>query len=138
MTSERSIDRQTSCFFISNLADHDDIRILAHQRAQARTESETNLRLHLRLIHARHLILNRIFDSRDIHIWLVQNFENSVECRGFTRTSWAGDQNHAGGLLCRPLDAFETIAVETALLQRETARGIGQETHHYFFPEIGW
>ena len=71
MAGERGVNRQTGCFFIANFSHHHNVRILPDERAQTVRESETDFRFDLRLIDARNLIFNRIFNRRNVNVRFV-------------------------------------------------------------------
>ena len=51
---------------IANLANHDDVRRLAQDRAERRGKRHADFRIHLHLIDAGHLIFHRLFDGDDL------------------------------------------------------------------------
>ena len=61
MPCQGSLNRDASCLEIANFTDHDNIGILAQDRAQRHREIKTDLRLNLDLVDAGKLVLDRIF-----------------------------------------------------------------------------
>ena len=51
---------------VADLADHDDVRILPQDRAQHAGERQADLRLHLDLVDAGQLVLDRVLDGEDL------------------------------------------------------------------------
>ena len=51
---------------VADLADHDDVGILAQDRAQAARERHLDLRVDLRLADAVDVVLDRILDGHDV------------------------------------------------------------------------
>ena len=66
MAGERGLDRDLGRLAVADLADHDDVGVLAEDRAQAAGEGQADLRLHLDLVHAGQLVLDRILDGDDL------------------------------------------------------------------------
>jgi hypothetical protein len=58
----RRLDCDIRGFFIADLADHNDVRILAQKRAQRDGKGEASLLAHADLIDAGKLDFSRIFD----------------------------------------------------------------------------
>nr|GFD54437.1 hypothetical protein [Tanacetum cinerariifolium] len=52
VAGERGLDRDATGFQVAHLADHDDVRVLAHDGAQCSGEVEAYGRLHLNLVDA--------------------------------------------------------------------------------------
>ena len=57
------MDSQFGGFGIANLTNHDDIRVLAEEGAQARSKSKINIRINLGLVNAFNMILNRVLQG---------------------------------------------------------------------------
>jgi hypothetical protein len=53
-------------------ADHDHVRILAHDVAQAGGKGQPDLRIHMDLVDAIHLVFDGVFDGDD---FLVRNID---------------------------------------------------------------
>src|SRR5205823_9838664 len=66
MARKSGPDRNVGSLEIANLSDHDDVGILTDDVTQSRSECKTDLRIHVDLIDAIHLILDRIFDRDDL------------------------------------------------------------------------
>jgi hypothetical protein len=52
VAGQRGLDRHLGGLQVADLADHDDVRVLAHQRAHALGEAQVQRRLHLGLVEA--------------------------------------------------------------------------------------
>ena len=84
VTSETCVRSNARCLEVSNFANHDDVRRLAQNRAQGCRKGHPNLGIHLDLIDARHLILDRLFHCDDFAVWFVNVIETGVEGGGFS------------------------------------------------------
>ena len=71
MAGLRGFDGRFGRFGIANLADHDDIGILAQKRPQGRCEIQADLGIHLHLIDAFDVDLHRIFGGGDVAVFDV-------------------------------------------------------------------
>ncbi len=63
MAGQGSLKRDLGRGPVANLADGDDFRILAQQGAETALESQTGRQVDLRLGHARHGCLDRVFQG---------------------------------------------------------------------------
>ena len=60
VAGERGLDRDLRGLEVANLADHDDVRILAQESAQGGGEVETDVLVHLHLVDAVQVELDRV------------------------------------------------------------------------------
>ena len=100
VTGERRGDRDLGRLAIADLADHDDVGIVAQERAQARRERQLDLRVDLGLRDALELVLDGILDGEDVEVRRVDLGEARVQGRRLARAGRAGDEHDA----VRPLD----------------------------------
>src|SRR3989338_10995040 len=105
MSGKRCIDSKRRCLIVTNLPHHDDVWILTHESAETIGKSQADLWAHLCLIDAFHLILDRIFDSRNVYVWSINDVEHSVERGGLATAGRTSSKNHAG----RNLERFVNI-----------------------------
>jgi hypothetical protein len=82
---------------VADFADQDDVRVLAHHRADAVGEIELGRFRHRGLADHRHRILDRIFEGHDVHALFVDVVEHRVERGGLAAAGGAGDQDDAFG-----------------------------------------
>src|SRR5207253_1321980 len=66
MSGQRGLNGILRSFSVANFADHDDVRILPKDGAQRGAKSDTDLRLHRRLIELFVHHFDRIFDRGDV------------------------------------------------------------------------
>ena len=69
MARLRRFDGDLGGFQIANFADHDDVRILAQERAQRCRESESHLIVHIDLVDPGQVDFRRVFRSRNIAVF---------------------------------------------------------------------
>ena len=80
---------------VADLTDHDDIRILAQERAEAGRERDSRLWVDLRLVHIPHVILDRVLHGRHIHLGTVQHVHQRVKRGRFSGTGRTARDEHA-------------------------------------------
>ena len=122
---------------VANLSDHDDVRVLAQERAQCLGKIEPYLGVDVHLVDALEIDFNRVLRSGDVALCRIENVQSGVQRDCFTGTGWAGDQNHTLWLI-------QDLHVHVFLL-RLIAEGVDthlraarvKDTQYDFFPEQG-
>src|SRR5262249_1100113 len=89
---------------IADLADHDDVRILAQYRAQRAGEAQVDARADLRLTDAVEREFDRILDRHDIERASIESGHRGIERGRLARTGRAGDENDAVRLADQAID----------------------------------
>jgi hypothetical protein len=72
MAGKRRLHRNIGGFTVPDFADHDDVRILPQNRAQASGKGHTYFRIHLRLANAFNGIFDRIFNRQYVAGTIIQ------------------------------------------------------------------
>src|SRR4029450_5892042 len=80
----RRLDRDVGGLEVADLADHDDVGILAQERLERHGEGEARLVVDVDLVHAGQLDFARIFGGRNVHTRLVQDVEARVQRDGLS------------------------------------------------------
>ena len=70
MAGERGLDGDLRGLGVAHLADHDHVRVVAQEGAQRVGEGEPDRGLHLGLVDALDLVLDRILDGEDLAVRL--------------------------------------------------------------------
>ena len=94
VTGERRLDRDLGGLEVTNLTDHDDVGILTQERTQRRGEVQADRLVHLALVDAREVELDRILGGRDVGLDLVQLRERRVQRRRLAGTGRPRHQTH--------------------------------------------
>ncbi len=71
----RCLDGDVRCFKITNLADHDDVRILAQKGTQSRGKTQVGFFVDIDLIDSWQIDLNWILHATDVDFRRVQGGE---------------------------------------------------------------
>ncbi len=117
MSRQRSLHRHLRSLVVADLADHDDVRILAQQRAHAGGKSKLNVCLHLNLIKSRFHHFNGILDGGNIHFAGGQLLQRGIQGRRLARSGGAGDQDDAVGLINKALPDFKFLFGKSQLFE---------------------
>ncbi len=137
MSGERGLNRNFGRFKVTNFSHHDDVRVLAENRAQAFSKRILFARFNLALVQALHFILNRVFERNNFCLMIVQAFQNSVQRGGLTASRWTSGYNHA----VWTLNLFgQTLLGSCSEAQFFKIKRDGvriQETHDHAFPKGG-
>ena len=99
---------------VAHLTDHDDVRVLAKERPQRRSEVQADLLAHLDLVDPHEVELDGILGGGDVLAGRVELRERGIECGRLARTRRAGDQYHP----VRLMDALHEV-VQLLLLESE-------------------
>jgi hypothetical protein len=95
VTGQRRLHGDFGGFAVADLADHDDVRVLAQDRAQACGEGQLDLRVDLDLADAGELVFDGILDGDDVLLPVVEPGQGGVEGRGLARAGRTGNQEDA-------------------------------------------
>ena len=92
---QRGLGGDLGGFQVTNLADHDDVRVLAQQGAHAVGEPQPDGGHDLHLVEGRLDQFDGVLDGADIDLGPCAVLQGGVERRGLARTGGAGDQDDA-------------------------------------------
>ena len=106
VAGERRVDRDLGGLAVADLADHDDVGIVAQERAQPGRERQVDLRVDRGLRDAVELVLDRILDGEDVEVGRVDLGQAGVERRRLAGAGRAGDEDDA----VRPVDELVHLA----------------------------
>ncbi len=95
VAGERGIDGDLRGFLVANFADHDFVRVVAQDGAQAAGKGEAFFFVYRNLGDAADLIFDGIFDGDDLVFVVLDFVDGGVERGGFAGAGGAGDQHHA-------------------------------------------
>src|SRR6478735_8380425 len=95
MAGETRVRSDACRLEIANLADHDDVWCLAQDRTQRSWKGHADFRVHLHLVDACHLVLDRLFYGDDFAVRFVDVIETSVKRGRFSRAGRSGHQENS-------------------------------------------
>src|SRR5688572_6897105 len=93
MAGQRRLNGDLRRLKIADFADHDDVRVLAQDRAQGVRKGQADVRMDLDLVDAGELVLDRVLDGKQLSVRAMEGFENRIKRRGLAATGWPGDQD---------------------------------------------
>ncbi len=91
----RRLDGDLGGLEVADLADHDDVGVLAQEGAQRRGEGQAHLVVDVDLVDAGQVDFRRILGRGDVAILGVEDVEAGVERHGLAAAGRAGHQDHA-------------------------------------------
>ncbi len=130
VAGQRGLHRDPHRLHVADLAHHDDVRVLAHDGAQGVREGEVDLRLHLDLVDAGHLVFDRVLDGDDLHVGLVEPVEGRIKGGGLAASRGAGHEEDAVHLVERADEALERLALEAEGGEIERHAALVEDAHH--------
>ena len=84
MSCQRRLHCDLGSLPITHFANHDDVGILAQDRAQRIGKSEIDLRMHLNLVDALQLVFHGIFNGDDLLRTRIKLGKRRIQRRRFT------------------------------------------------------
>ena len=91
----RGLHRDLGCFLVADFAHQYDVGILAKNRTKRVGERELGLFVHLRLVHARDLIFDRVFDRDDVGLPRLDGRDRRTQRGRLAAARGAHHQNHS-------------------------------------------
>ena len=133
VTGLRRLDRDIRGFQVANLADHDDIGVLAQEGFHRGREIQADFVVHVDLVDARHVDFHRVLRGGYIAVDTVQNVQTGIQRNSLAAAGGSGHQHHAGRLFDHRLEALPDIRRHAELLEaHKISRLIEQSEHHRF------
>ena len=126
---ERRLDGDLRRLAVADLADHDDVGVGTHHRAQAGGERQARLVVDLDLGDAVELVLDRVLDRDDVLLDRVELVERAVERGRLAGAGRAGDEHGAVGLRERLREALERLREHAELLELDHDLALVQDSH---------
>src|SRR5438874_1599422 len=102
-------------FEVADLADKNNIGVLAEEGAQRSGEVQAYLLFHLHLVDSTQLKLDGILRGHDVGVYGVQGGDGGIQGVGFPGTRRTGHQHHAVGFHDVAVESFQRRRFETEL-----------------------
>jgi len=115
---------------IAHLADHDDVGILAEDRAERGGEGDARLTVHWHLRNAAELIFDRILDRNDLLARAIALGEAGVERRRLAAAGRSRGEEHPVRLCGEALDVGEQLRRHAELRERDGSAAAIEKTKH--------
>src|SRR3989475_472193 len=131
VAGERRLDGDLRRLQVADLADHDHVRVLAEEAAQAVRERQFDLRVHRGLRDSLQLVLDRILDGHDVEVGPVDLAQRRVERGGLAGAGRAGDEDDPVRPVDDRLHDAELLLVHPDLGEVEQHRALVEQTHHH-------
>ena len=126
MAGQRRLHGDLRRFRVTDFADHDLVRVMTQNGAQATGEIEALLLIHRDLQHAGQLIFDGVFDGDDLVLAPVDFRERGIQRRRLAAAGRASDQQHAIGLGRQAADAMQGVAVEAHHVKAQAFQAVAQ------------
>ena len=117
---------------VADLAEQDDVGILAQNRAQCARKRQLDLFVDLRLVDARDLVFDGILDRNDVRLLGLHGAQRGTERRRFAAPGGANDQDHPVLVFEKLADLFERVRRHADLFERRNPLPVIQHAHDDF------
>ena len=135
MTGLCRLHRDLRRFGVADLPEQDDVGILPQDRSQRARERQLDLVVDLRLVDARDLVFDGIFDRDDVGLLRDHRLQRRAERRRLAAAGRPHDENHAV-LVPEELPHFlERRRRHPDLLEGRHALAVIEHAHHDLFAE---
>ena len=133
MAGERGLHRNLSGLAVAHFPDHDDVRVLAQDRAQGIGKRQIDLRVHLDLVDAFELVFHRVFDGDNFLRGRIKLGQRGIERSGLARARGPRDEQDAVRLGQQCVEAHQQIGFKPHLFQIQAHAGTVKNPHHHAF-----
>ncbi len=124
-------------FEVTDLTDHDHVRVLAQEGPERRCEVEADVLVHLHLVDAGEVELDRVLGGGDVLGYLVQFGKSGVKRNGLAATGRPGDEHHAERLVDLTLEVGERFRLVPKLGHVQLQVALVQKTQNDLLAEEG-
>ena len=121
MAGERGLEGELGGLLVADLADEDDVGVLAQDGAQAAAEGQPGALVHLHLGDAGDLHLDRVLERDDVAAGLVDLEQRGVQRAGLAGPGRAGDEDQALRREQRGAQGGELVRVQADVVERLAA-----------------
>ena len=134
MPREGRLNGDLRRLLVANLADENDVGVLAHDGPKRGTEGEAGAFVHLDLHDAWQAVLDGILDGDDVHATRLDLPQRRIQGRRLAGPRWARDQQEPLALLEQLPDAHEIRLREADGLEGPQARRSIEHAHDDLLP----
>ena len=116
MSGDSGLNGDGGGLTVADLADHDDVGVLAQDGAQGVGEGQVSFGVDLNLIDALDIGFHGVLNGDDVDHVAVELVESGVQGGGFTGTGGAGDQHDAVGVAQDAVKGLDLLRGQTQSL----------------------
>ena len=131
VTRQRRLHGDLRGLAVAHFPDHDDVRILAQDRAQGVGEGQPDLRMHLDLVDSLQLVFDRVLDVDDLLGRGIELGQRRIQGGGLARAGRSGHQHDAVRPRQQRVEFRQRVGFEAHLLEAEADAGAIQHAHHH-------
>ena len=133
MTGQRRLHRDFRCLTVTNLTDHNNVRVLPQDRTQAVGKGQIDFRIHLDLADTGQLVFDRVLNRDDILFTIVQAGQRRIQAGGLTGTGRSGHQEDAMTFADHPLELTQQLLLQADLFEGEDPGRLVKQAQHDAF-----
>src|SRR6185437_16012487 len=122
VAGERRLNGDLRGFRVADFADHDFVRVVTEDGAQAAGKGQALFFVHRNLRNAANLVFHRIFNGDDLVFFGLDLIHRSVERGGLAAARGAGDQHHAIGFFDVAPETLQVILVKPNHVQHQLVK----------------
>src|SRR6266513_2229906 len=137
VTCESGLNRYLGSFEIANLADENDVWILSQEGTQRGRKVQTDLLLHLNLVHAQQVEFDRVFCGHDVRGDGIERLERGIKGVGFAAARRSGNEYHSVRPRNVALKLDERLGLKSEIRHIKHQFFFVEQTKHNLFAEEG-
>jgi hypothetical protein len=122
---------------VTDLTDHDHVRVVAQDGPQAGRKVEIDVRLHLHLTDPSQLVFDRILDRENLDRGSIDLLEHGIERRRLARAGRTRDEDDPIRLCHQSPEALNLVGIEAEFRKVEFDPAAVQHTQGHRFPVHG-
>jgi hypothetical protein len=122
---------------VADLADQDDVGVLAQHGAQRPSEGQADLGVDLDLTHARDGVFDRILDGDDVGASVPDRVEHGVQRGGLAAAGGASDQDDSFPARKDRIDGVGLVGREPERTQAQQLATVVQNPNHDLLAVLG-
>ena len=137
VAGEGRLDADLGRFIVAGLADHDDVRVLAQEGPERSGKVEPDLVLHLHLVDAHEVELDRVLGRHDVLRVRVEFAQRRVQRRRLSASRRSRNEHHAIRPVQGVFKVLELVFIEPELRHVKLQVRFVQQPHDDLFAEQG-
>ena len=133
MTGEAGLHGDLRGLLVTDFAEHDHVRVLAQDGAQAAGKGQPGTRVDGSLADAGDSVFHRVLDREDVAAAVVEAVEAGIQGRGLARTGRPRGQHYAVGPCQATAQALQHRRRHAQVAQRQQVGLLVEHAHHHPF-----